>query len=126
MGGWPPGRTAVSNRWISQCAAVDLHSPPPFNNSTIDAFIYFKGPVGYGLDELEDALTHALGVAGEVTGTGGGEGGANLDIEFFEEIGESRALHILREALVNFSLPDSSEVVIEGRRHNLLRSGLEK
>ncbi|WP_035614375.1 hypothetical protein [Haloferula sp. BvORR071] len=85
----------------------------------MDAFIYFKEPMGYGLDELEDALTDALGNVGEVTGTGTGEMGANLDVEFFEEIGESRALGILRQALAAFSLPSSSEVVIDGQRHKL-------
>lgn len=85
----------------------------------MDAFIYFKEPTGYGLDELEDCLVDALGDTGEVTGTGTGETGANLDIEFFEEIGESRALDILREALVTFKLPASTEVVIDGRRHKL-------
>jgi len=85
----------------------------------MDAFIYFKGPIAYGLDDLEDALTYALGDAGEVTGTGVGEAGANLDVEFFEGVGESRALSILREALAAFTLPTASEVVVEGRRHQL-------
>ena len=85
----------------------------------MEAFIYLKEPTGYGLDELEDALTAALGTAGEVTGIGRGTMGTNLDVEFFEEIGESRALSILREALAEFALPASAEIVIEGRNHRL-------
>jgi hypothetical protein len=85
----------------------------------MDVFIYFKEPTGYGLDELEDALIDALGDRGEVTGTGTGEKGSNLDLEFFAEIDESRALTLVREALAAFSLPASSEVVINGTRHKL-------
>jgi hypothetical protein len=83
----------------------------------IDAFIYFSGRLQYGLDEIEDAIDSAIAGLGEVTGTGTGEAGSNVDV-FIEsgELTKESALRILREVLEEFDFSGQVSIVIDGER----------
>jgi hypothetical protein len=64
------------------------------------AFIYFCCPLPVGLDELEDALEAALGQLGEVTGSGTGLAGSNLDVRFEDDkLTKQAAEQLLRAAV---------------------------
>lgn len=83
-------------------------------------FIYTNGRLNSGIDELEDALDSALGERGEVTGTGTGQVGSNIDI-FIEEgmISEEQALLLVQQVLVEFGLPSATKIIIDGIEHTL-------
>lgn len=86
----------------------------------MDAFIYINGRLPCGLDEIEDALDDALGDHGEVSGTGTGEVGSNIDVTIEDdEMEPAAALAILRSALSRFSLPQSTTIVIGEDRFGL-------
>jgi hypothetical protein len=86
----------------------------------MDIFIYFFEQISYGLDEIEDALNEAFGTKGEVTGSGTGESGSNIDIEIIsEDITKSSALVIVRKALSEFDLPLSTIVEVDGEEYRL-------
>ncbi len=86
----------------------------------MDIFIYFFAQSGLGLDEFEDALDEALGEKGEVTGTGTGESGSNIDIEIFDEdMTKSSALSIVRKALDKYEFPLSAVIEIDGEEYKL-------
>jgi len=79
----------------------------------MDAFVYVRDRMPYGLDEIEEALEEALNGSGEVTGSGAGVKGSNFDIEIFDEKADlAAALRIIRGALAQFRLPSSSVIVI--------------
>jgi hypothetical protein len=86
----------------------------------MDVYINLIEPCPCGIDELEDALDRALGNRGEVTGAGTGQTGSNIDV-FIEDdaLSDRQILHLLREALVDYGLPGSTSVVIDGRRYPL-------
>jgi hypothetical protein len=78
----------------------------------MDAFVYIRGTLPRGLDEIEDAIGEALGDAGEVTGSGTGTKGSNFDIEVVDEGLDAAAIvALLRTALTKFQLPPSVIVV---------------
>ena len=86
----------------------------------MDAFIYIKGRLPCGLDEIEDALDDALDGQGEVSGTGTGEVGSNIDVTIDDEEVEAAAVvALLRSALSRFSLPESTTSVIGNDRFSL-------
>ena len=86
----------------------------------MDIFLYMTGRLPCGIDELEDALDSALGDQGEVTGTGTGQAGSNIDI-FIEEGGLSKeqALLLIRQALADYGLSSATKIVIDGSEHPL-------
>jgi hypothetical protein len=86
----------------------------------MDAFIYTIERLPCGIDELEDALDLALGGRGEVTGTGTGPAGCNIDV-FIKDgaMSEEQALLLIRRALADYELPDTTRVVIDGRERTL-------
>jgi hypothetical protein len=87
----------------------------------MNIFIYLFEPTGHGLDEIEDSIEEALDGRGNVTGTGTGNSGANIDIEVTDEsITPERALAIVRRSLRNFNLPPSTQIAIDGTRHGLM------
>jgi hypothetical protein len=81
----------------------------------MDAFIYFDERLPVGLDSLEDALDSALTGFGEVTGTGTGQLGSNIDV-FVDDGSYSKheLVQVIRHALSEFELPKSSRVVVDG------------
>ena len=52
----------------------------------MNAYIYFKGATGVSLDEIEEALDRAFMDRGEVTGSGLGPAGSNIDLEIFDDM----------------------------------------
>jgi hypothetical protein len=80
----------------------------------MDVFLYFTERLPCGLDELEDALDAALSNVGEVSGTGTGESGSNIDITIEDEdITKGQVAALIRSALSKYSLPSSSQMVID-------------
>ena len=63
----------------------------------MDIFIYFKNDNDIELDEIEEMLDDLLYGKGEVTGTGIGIAGCNLDIELYEKMNIDDVLTILRK-----------------------------
>lgn len=83
-------------------------------------FLYFRERLPCGLDEIEDRLDEALDGRGEVTGSGSGTGGSNIDITIFrDELGQAEVLGIIRRALSGLDIPPSSVVSLDGRREPL-------
>jgi hypothetical protein len=86
----------------------------------MDAFIYFEGLLLVGLDQLEQALDDALGDFGEVSGTGTGEVGSNIDVTIEkEELTKDEILTLIRNALSHFQIPKMSKIVINGDEYSL-------
>ncbi|WP_406697217.1 hypothetical protein V5E97_00125 [Singulisphaera sp. Ch08] len=79
-----------------------------------------NGKLPCGLDELEDAIDSALGDRGEVTGTGTGQVGSNIDV-FIEEgdLSKAQALQLIRRILVDYGLPAATKIVVDGCEHSL-------
>jgi hypothetical protein len=72
------------------------------------------------MDELEDALDSALGDTGEVTGSGTGRTGSNIEVFLRDDaVSEEQALLLIRRALANYGLPGTTRVVVDGREHPL-------
>ena len=82
----------------------------------MDIFIYFRERLPCGLDEIEDRISDALGDLGEVTGSGAGVAGSNIDVEITDEdTTEDEALKIIRGAVAELKLPASTAVDIHDR-----------
>jgi hypothetical protein len=83
----------------------------------MDVFLYFYERLPFGLDEVEDALDQALGDSGEVTGTGVGEKGSNVDIRINDEsMSTSQVVRLIHQALSHLQLPDFSRILIEDKK----------
>jgi len=83
----------------------------------MDVFLYFHERLSCGLDEIEDRVSDALGERGEVTGSGAGVSGSNIDVEITDDdVAEDEARKIIREAVAELNLPASSVVAINGRK----------
>jgi hypothetical protein len=86
----------------------------------MDLFICFYERLNCGLDGIEEALDDALHGKGQVTGTGTGECGSNVDIEITDpSITPDTALRLVREALKRFAVPESTRIQIGGTRHEV-------
>jgi len=86
----------------------------------MDVFIYFYDVLPVALDELEDALDSGFSGIGEVTGTGTGEAGSNVDLEVTDSVPESQVIQIVRRTLSEFGIATKTTVVIDGKRVQLL------
>jgi hypothetical protein len=87
----------------------------------MDIFIYFNERLPVGLDELEDALDAALGDEGEVTGTGAGECGSNLDLFVKNEaMTDGEVVGLVRKALTVFAIPKASKIVIDDKEFSIV------
>lgn len=87
----------------------------------MEAILYIRDKMPYGLDEIEDAIEDALGDAGEVTGSGTGTQGSNFDIEVNdEELDVAAIVDRIRNALRSFQLPSSSVIVVDRTEYPLL------
>ena len=79
----------------------------------MDLFIYVTGRLPCALDELEDALDQALGDLGEVSGSGTGQSGSNIDIWIKNDKEDvQKIITIIKTTLRPFGLPASSKIVI--------------
>ena len=86
----------------------------------MDVFVYFYEPLPCGVDEIEDALDKALRDAGEVTGSGVGAKGSNVDIFISDEsLPVARVVDLVRQALLPIHLPESSRIVVGGRKFEI-------
>ena len=66
----------------------------------MDVLIYFSEELKTSLDEIEDALNQAFESKGEVTGTGRGNVGSNIDIKITDtSISDSATIEIIHKAL---------------------------
>jgi hypothetical protein len=90
----------------------------------MNAFVYRNGRWPGGIGELEDALDRALGSSGEVTGSGTGPAGGNIDL-FIEDdaLSDGQVLQLIRNALADDEVPESIWVVIDGRRYPMACAG---
>jgi hypothetical protein len=83
----------------------------------MDVFLYFSDRLPVALDELEDTLDRALQGVGEVTGSGTGEMGSNIDVLVKNEnLSKTQVVELVRKALTGLDLPQSSRIVIEDER----------
>jgi hypothetical protein len=82
----------------------------------IDAFLYFSGDTGIGLDVIADELESALGEAGKVTGSGSGTSGANIDLRLDDRLPPDKALKLFREVLTLLGVQDA-RIVLGSREY---------
>lgn len=85
----------------------------------MDIFIYFQPNSELALDEVEDEIEEALGDDGEVTGTGTGETGSNIDVEILGDGDEAKYLELIRTALRRLNAPESTVIQTESGRYGL-------
>jgi hypothetical protein len=86
----------------------------------MDAFIYTLERLPCGIDELEEGLNTALARRGEVTGTGTGRAGCDIDVLIEDgPMFEKRSLLLIRRALADYGRPGMTRVVIDERGHRL-------
>lgn len=85
-------------------------------------YIYFKRlPEGYWLDDIEEDLEAILGDVGELTGSGFGESGGNIDIEFFNDMDEV-VLQEIKQYLLGCGFDEDTVWDINGERVKLFTS----
>lgn len=77
--------------------------------------VYFGLDVNVEIDELEDGLGEVLGDEGEVTGSGVGIKGGNIDIEFNNQSQIDDIVKVLKE----FNLPVDTYYIIDKVKTNL-------
>lgn len=74
-----------------------------------EIYIHGTEPLKYGRDILEDYITAFVGEDGEVTGSGAGEAGWNMDIEILREMRPDDAMKIA-EFLGRMDVPSGTKV----------------
>lgn len=80
-------------------------------------YIYFNNiPGAYSLDEIEDDLTDLLGEQGEVTGTGIGGAGGNIDTEVYKDMD---ILKDIKHYLISCGFEKATVLDINGERESL-------
>lgn len=81
----------------------------------MEMFIYFPPQLGIPRDEIEDLLEEHLGQNGEVTGSGAGQTGSNLDLEIFGNAHDhvERIKGLLRQA----GVPAGTVIVVEDQQY---------
>lgn len=84
--------------------------------------VYFSSDENVEIDELEDALGELLGDEGEVTGSGVGIRGGNIDIEFNNQ----SQIDDIVKALKKFNLPPDTYYVIDKVKTNLYGDNARK
>ncbi len=86
----------------------------------MNVFIYFYDRLPCGLDQVEDCLAETLDNSGEITGSGTGVSGSNIDIEVIDgKLGEVEVLKMVREGLAVLHLPRSTVIKIEGKAYSI-------
>jgi hypothetical protein len=72
--------------------------------------IVIDGPIQLDRDDVEEALTDALGGAGEVTGAGTSEIGSHLDLEIDPIAPRQEVLDAVFRTLIALGIGDSARV----------------
>lgn len=87
----------------------------------MDVFLYFP-EADIALDELEEIVERVLSDDGEVTGSGIGTTGGNLDIEIWGVVDVLATLRTLASEFMRVGVPGEAEfhLVDEGRRVTLV------
>lgn len=84
----------------------------------MDVFIYFLDSTSLPLDGIEDALDDAFVGSGEVTGSGAGERGSNIDIEIMDDCMTTKEVKAtIRECFERLGIVGPTKVVIDGVIH---------
>ena len=79
----------------------------------MDIYINFIETTGYGLDELEDIFDKAFDRIGEVTGSGSGKDGSNIDIQLYKNsLDHGLILEKIRETLNSINCHKNVEITI--------------
>jgi hypothetical protein len=74
-------------------------------------FVHIVGTIQVSLGELEDAVEESLRAAGEVTGSGTGDSGSNIDIEFDEAlVSAGNALDLVLDVLRSHGIDNGVSV----------------
>lgn len=81
----------------------------------MDVFIYFEPEENVNIGDLEDEIDKILGDKGEVTGSGMGISGGNIDVELFDKNILEDFLKELRE----LDFPQDAYYIIDGVRNKL-------
>lgn len=74
----------------------------------MDVFLYFP-EADLALDELEEIVERVVSEDGEVTGSGIGQTGGNLDIEIWGAVDFQAVLRTLAEEFVAVGVPGEAE-----------------
>ncbi|MGI5289110.1 hypothetical protein ACQEVF_38005 [Nonomuraea polychroma] len=86
----------------------------------MEVFIYWLGDAWTSRADIEDAIEEVLGDQGEVTGTGAGDTGGNVDIEIFDDADTERLMSEIVQAISD-GLPKNAYYVFadDEERHLL-------
>ena len=74
-------------------------------------YIYFPLGMSTPRDELEDSIDQFLGGRGEVTGSGAGSSGSNLDVELVDDQFADEVFEGLLKLLRTLNVPVGTRVV---------------
>ena len=85
--------------------------------------IYFNSKLTVPRDEIEDLLEQWFAGQGEVTGSGGGLGGTNIDIEADDELGVEEVLSRIRDVLKRINAAPNTEIMVEDQTYPLYEQG---
>lgn len=85
----------------------------------MDVFIYFSERLSVGIDVIEDTLDEALDGIGEVTGTGTGEKGSNIDVEVEDCKDVTEIISLIKSVLKELSVPESSTLVVDNVEYRI-------
>ena len=88
--------------------------------TTFYLFVYGTEAFPTGLDELEDEIFCKIEGQGDVTGTGSGRNGWNIDIEFESKSSANFILYTVIETLRNHGVGDSVTFDCGGRKEALI------
>jgi hypothetical protein len=86
----------------------------------MDIFIYFSSKLTMSIDIIEEALDKLLNGNGEVTGTGTGESGSNVDIEIFEsDVDEMEYIRFIKTTLQQLQVPQDTIIKFEDKIYSI-------
>ncbi len=81
---------------------------------SVEIFIYSSQPLGFSKSEVEDDIDEMLGDVGEVTGSGSGQAGWNIDIEIYDPENVTKAQVEIINILKNRKVPKDTYLQMVG------------